>query len=246
VVTATLTLTSNGGTRAVALACTGVAPAITAAPSWVEFSTVLQGTTASRVLAITNPGTAPLTISSATVTGAPFAIATPTPFTVAVGATTMIEVRCSPSAAGHYQGTITVTHDAGAAPLAVGTGCVGVLGRITLLAPLAEMRLYPGESGTATIRNDGVGPLYVAELRFSTDAPELSFSGVTLPATLAVGETLSWQVDCAPWPWNVASSKVYAKHNGLQEGSLFAVTCGGRVDLPVDPVDPIDPGLEER
>ena len=146
-------------------------------------------------------------------------------------------VRCSPTAPGYNQGTITVNHDAGA-PLTVGTGCNGVEGRITVLAPLGALDLQAGESATATIRNDGVGPLYIGELRFSEDAPGLSFSGVTLPVTLPVGGTLTWSVDCTAAPGYQSFAKVYAKHDGLQEGSLFGVTC-------TQPAIWIEPPVEE-
>ncbi len=69
VFTANFQITSNGGNRTVALACVGVAPAIAASRTYVNFGSLLTGNSRSEGVSLISTGSAPLTITGVTLAG---------------------------------------------------------------------------------------------------------------------------------------------------------------------------------
>lgn len=108
------------------------AAAVTVNPPSLSFASQTIGTTsAAQAAALTNTGTAPLAISSVSVTGAnaaDFARTTTCPLspsTLAAGASCSISVSFTPSASGARAASVTITDDAAASPQALalsGTG----------------------------------------------------------------------------------------------------------------------------
>jgi len=96
--------------------------------------------------------------------------------------------------------------------------------------------LYGSQWGRATIHNTGVGPLHINNLT----ASGLSIRGITLPATVAPGATLSWSVGCIPTSGTKPiRSSMIAWHDGAPPGihSLFSITCYHYI-IVVDPPGP--------
>lgn len=240
VTTGWIEVRTNVGNQRVNLTCTGGQAQLTA-PTWIDLPDVLLGGATTKTFTISNPGTVPLTINSATITGGNGFSVTSMPTTIAPGGSVSATVRCSPSVAGYFNGTLQLASNAATSPTSIGIGCRAATGRITVLDG-SNLELGWCQSGTVTIQNSGVGPLEIAELRFTQDG-WMSTSGIALPATLAAGEITSWQVDCVcAKPAFSVSAKHYAKHDGVWEGSLGSVTCGvenggggDTIELPIDP-----------
>ena len=237
-VTGWIEVRSNAGDRRVDLTCTGGQAQLTA-PTWVDLPDVLLGSATTATFTVSNPGNVPLAITSAAITGGNGFSFTGLPSSLAPGASATVTLRCSPSVAGYFSGSLQIASNAATSPTSIGIGCRAATGRITVLAG-ADLELGWCESGTVTIQNSGVGPLGIAELHFTNIG--MSTSGIALPATLAAGEIASWQVDCDCWkPGFSIGAKHYAKHDGVQEGSFAAVTCGvengggDTIDPPIDP-----------
>lgn len=242
---ATLLLSSDGGSAAVALSCRGFAPVLSVSSTRLDFGTILVGTTSSRTLTVSNAGTAPLLVSSSTLTGPDFQLTTPSAFTVSPGTSQGVTVTCAPATVGSRTGTLTLQHNAGS-PVSIALACNATAGQLQVVQPVGTMALASYGSGRATIRNIGTGPLRIT--RFSLlgtpNAGSLSMTGITLPVTVAPGYYLSWFVKCTPTaPNQYISARVYATHDGLPTGALFNVTCyaGVVIDDPVPPVPPAEP-----
>ena len=236
----TLSITSDGGGLVlVGLSGRGVEPRISVSPTSLAFGTILVGTSRSQSFTVSNTGTAPLLVSSSSLTGLDFQLSTPTPFSVAPGSSQSVTVACAPATTGSRTGTLVLQHDAGA-PVSISLSCNATAGQLQLVEPLNGMVLYSSQSGSATIRNTGVGPLTVWSLRFGTKTSYVSIRGISLPRVLAPGATLSWVVDCGSTT-NVPAERttMLVTHDGVPTGSLFNITCyPGIVTIPEPPPPP--------
>ncbi len=134
--TGTLTVTDNapGSPQVVPLTGTGIGPIVTLSPSTLTFATQLVGTTSSgKNATLTNTGTAALTISSISVTGAnpaDYLESNTCGSTVAVGATCTFSVAFRPKSRGTRTASLSVSDNAAASPQTValsGTGTVVTL-----------------------------------------------------------------------------------------------------------------------
>jgi hypothetical protein len=132
---ATLSITSNGGSATVALSGNGIAaalaPAASVAPAAIDFGTVAVGSSGSPVAAtITNVGTAALVVGSASLVGgqsADYALvaACPSGTPLSPGQSCSYTVAFRPQAAGVRGATLRVAHNATGSPSSValaGTG----------------------------------------------------------------------------------------------------------------------------
>lgn len=79
-------------------------------PRGINFGAVTPGQTRTSAIVVKNNGSAPLLVSGATSSIGQFTIAAPAlPFTIAPGGEQSVDVRFAPSAAGVFNGTITLT-----------------------------------------------------------------------------------------------------------------------------------------
>lgn len=105
----------------VTLTGTGVtppAPGLTLSSEAISFGNVFLGIPSTQDLTMTSSGTAPVTVSAITVSGAPFSVDTPPlPLTLAPQATGQIEVMFDPTVAGNDTGTVTVISNAYSSPV---------------------------------------------------------------------------------------------------------------------------------
>jgi hypothetical protein len=129
--TATLTATNGTSSQAFSLqlnpaASTGSA-GMTLASTSVAFGNVNLNTPATQTVLLTSSGTAPLTVSAATIQGTGFTMSgITTPATLNPGQTAILSVQFNPTAAGAASGTLTISSNAasgGTATIALsGTG----------------------------------------------------------------------------------------------------------------------------
>ena len=120
---------------------------LVANPSAPQLGELVYGNSASQPVTISNAGTAPLTITAATVNGAGFSSGgLNLPTTVAPGASVTLEVTFSPEASGSYTGTLTLLSSAS---------------NSSVVLPLFGSGISPGagcgcSSDTKTVTADGV------------------------------------------------------------------------------------------
>lgn len=188
---------------------TPLPPGLYVNPSPLTFGAQRVGTTSAAItLSARNASPSPVTISSATATG-PFATGMTTPLTIAPGATSNFTTTFTPTATGAATGQINLVSDAPNSPSVV---------------PLAGTGIQPGSSlsptslafgnqavgtqsatGTVTLSNPGTDALTVTA--FNVTGPFLA-QGLTLPRTIAVGATATFQVLFAPTVAGAATGSV--------------------------------------
>jgi hypothetical protein len=135
--TATLTATASGVAKTFAIQLSG-APGLTVSSTTLAFGNVNLNTPTNKSVTLTSSGTAPLTISAATLTGTGFSMTGATfPVTLNSGQAATLQVTFNPTVAGAATGSIAITSNAATNPnpaIALsGTGIapVGVLSSLT-------------------------------------------------------------------------------------------------------------------
>lgn len=110
---------------------TGSAPTLqlTASPTILNFGNVMVGNNATKTVTLTNTGNASLNISQISVSGPPFmASGTSPPSTLSVGQSVTLSIAFSPTAAGAFNGSVSVLSNATDSPTLIvltGTGMEG-------------------------------------------------------------------------------------------------------------------------
>src|SRR5207245_354121 len=140
--TATVTITDDapGSPQSVSLAGMGIAPAVTLAPTNLAFGDQRLSTTSpAQTVTLTNSGTATLSITSIALAGSnpgDFAIAAGTTCTngatVVAGASCLINLTFTPTAASARTATVTITDDAASSPQSVSLAGTGIVPAVTL------------------------------------------------------------------------------------------------------------------
>ena len=202
---ATVTVASNAGPATIALTGTGVAPAVSVSTTSVAFGNRLVGTTSAPVtVTVSNPGTAPLTVSGVTVTGtnaADFA-ASGCAAAVPAGGACAVTVTFTPSATGGRVGTLTVATDATPSAVAVALSGTGTAPGATLSATAltfgTQLVGSTSPAQTVTVTNSGSAPLTVTGVTVTgTNAADFAQTN-TCAATVAPGGTCTVSVTFAP------------------------------------------------
>jgi Abnormal spindle-like microcephaly-assoc'd, ASPM-SPD-2-Hydin len=113
--TGNLTITSNsttGSTAVVSLSGTGAAanPQLTLSAATLSFGSVNVNSSATQTVTLTSSGSSPLTVTSASTTGASFALVGGSfPITLNPNQSTTLQAKFSPTAAGSVTGNLTIS-----------------------------------------------------------------------------------------------------------------------------------------
>ncbi|HXM94069.1 MAG TPA: choice-of-anchor D domain-containing protein [Candidatus Dormibacteraeota bacterium] len=183
---------------------TDAQPQLGIAPSSLNFGNVTAGTTATRVVILSNTGNANLTITTVTVTGAPFTTTgITTPATVAPGGNVALNVMYSPKTASTDTGLVTIsTNDPIASTATIslsGAGTTAAVGQLTLNPASLNFGNIPvGGNGTlaATVTNSGQAAVHITQV--STTDAQYAVSGLNVPTALNPGQSATLQVKYAP------------------------------------------------
>src|SRR3989441_7892622 len=192
-----------GSPQSVSLAGTGIAPAVTLAPANLAFGTQRVSTPSPvQTVALTNSGTAPLSIATAVLGGTnagDFALASGTTCingaTLAAGANCVLNLTFTPTAASARTATVTITDDAADSPQSMSLAGTGIAPAVTFaptnLAFGTQRVSTPSPVQTVTLTNSGTAPLSIATAVLGgADAGDFALaSGTTCinGATLAAG-----------------------------------------------------------
>jgi hypothetical protein len=173
-------------------------------PSTVDFGTVAVGSIGWQSFRISNSGTTPLSVTQVTVTGTSFA--TPSlvlPIKIAAGQKTSLSVRFAPTAAGNATGGISLVSNATTSPMGIllfGSGLAATSASVISVNPssLAFPNVNVAGSSTQplTISNSGGTSLVVNQ--GTVTGSGFSMSGLTIPLTIAAGQSSSFSVRFAP------------------------------------------------
>lgn len=211
--TGTVVVTDNAGnvtgtTQSASLAGTGTGVAkIAFSPTSLTFaSTDVSVADATQTITLSNPGTAPLTITALAVTGADPSDFTQTHTctgTVAAAGSCTITVTFNPIAAGTRTASVSVTDNAAASPQTVAlTGTAVGVAEATVSGPItfaSQIVATTSAAQTATVTNSGSASLVVASFALSgTNAADFKATSTTCPGTLAIAANCGISITFTP------------------------------------------------
>ncbi len=181
---------AGGSPHTISVSGTGIAPVATLYPATISFGRQRVGTTSgTRPLTLKNTGTAPLAVSSDSVSGGNFSLAgSSPPFILNPGDSSTFSVSFTPTASGDTTGSISFHDDATGNPHVVGLSGTGVQPLVQLLPAawdFGEQRAFTASPPKVfTLKNTGNDSLRIFSIRTWGDFGEthtLPISPITLP-----------------------------------------------------------------
>lgn len=171
------------------------------ASSSLNFGNVVSGGTTSLTERLTNTGRRGISISAAYVTGSGFAISGVTfPLSIGPGQSAAIQVTFSPTGTTTYAGTLVVNSNASNQNLSVSLSGRGVLpGTLSPSAAslgFGNVTVGSLQSATETVTNIGYYNVTISQISSSNN--QFAVSGITLPITLAQGQSAAFIVGFDP------------------------------------------------
>jgi hypothetical protein len=245
----------NGPTPPCTAPAAAPTPDATIAPGAVVFPSVTVGTaSAAKAVAVTNTGTANLTISSVTATGlnaADFAVdALACSVPVAPNGSCTVMVTMTPSAEGPRTAALSIVDDAIGSPHSVGLSGTGVaVPAPSIEVTPATLHFSSGAIGvaaspqTVTVRNAGQADLVVGSMDVLPAGSDFSVVGgscAPLPVTVTPGTTCTIDIAFAPSAIGDRSATLSVGSNAAGTPHTVALTgvalADGQVnDPPVAP-----------
>ncbi len=179
----------------------GNSGSVASSPTTLAFGNAQVGSHASLSETVKNTGASTVTISSASVGNAAYSISGLTlPASVAAGQSIAFTVKFAPNAAGSASGNLTLVSDATNSPLTIplsGTGVTaGNLSANPASLAFGNVQVGSDASLSETVKNTGGSTVTISSASVGNAA--YSISGLTLPASVAAGQSITFTVKFAP------------------------------------------------
>jgi len=225
-----VTVTNNDGVSAVA-AVTGtqVQPGLSLIPASASFGSVVTGNTNSQTVQIKNSGTANLTVSQATVTGAGFSLGgLALPMTITPGQSGNFNVQYAPQSAGNVSGAVSIISNAPNSPASVALSATGVASSYTISVNPSSLSFGSVTDGSSaahgfTVTNTGNANVAISAMTATgTGYSIVSGAGAV---TLSPNQSTSVSVQFAPSAAGAVSGSVNILSNAT--GSVPSVALSG-------------------
>ena len=227
-------LTSNATNSAMQISVQGggvYKGQLEAQPSSVAFGQVLVGSSLSQSVVLTSIASNKETVKGFQVSGAGFSVSGPaTPLALSAGQSFTVTAKFSPQAAGLVSGNIRILSTAGSGlnvPLTatgVATTTTGHLAVSPSALSLGSVRV--GSSGTASgsLRASGASVTVTAD---SVNNSAFTLSGLTLPVTIAAGQSVPFTVKFTPSAAGSASATLAFTSNAQTATTSESLTGTG-------------------
>jgi len=175
---------------------------LVAKPSSFNFSNVPIGQTETQVFVLTNSGGTPVTVSAISVSNSAFKISGATlPVVVAAGQSIGLNLTFSPTASTSFGGHLMVTSNASNSPLKIsiqGSGVTNTTGQLSVTPSLLNLgSVIVGSSATASGSLSATGASVTINAASSSNSA-FTLTGLSLPATIAAGQTVPFSVSFSP------------------------------------------------
>jgi centrosomal CEP192-like protein/ASPM-SPD-2-Hydin domain-containing protein/HYDIN/CFA65/VesB family protein len=221
---ATVSLGGNGTTTAV--------PQLTVSPTSVNFGNVPLNVASSQSVKLTSTGTAPVTISAATVTGPPFSVTGGSfPVTLNPNQSVTLQVQFNPSAAGAASGRLTVTSDSTTGATTNiqlgGTGTVATTPQLTVSPQSLSFGNVAVNSSTTlpvTLTSSGTAPVTISAATIA--GTSFTDTGSAFPLTLNPSQSVTLQVKFNPTTAGGASGQLTINSNSSSGASTVIQLSG--------------------
>jgi Abnormal spindle-like microcephaly-assoc'd, ASPM-SPD-2-Hydin len=195
-------------------------------PTTVAFGNVSVGSSGTQSVTVTNTGTAAVNIASAQISGTGFTVMGGNPSaSVPVGQSVTLQLRFAPTTRGAASGTLTVTSDASNSSLSVSLSGTGMQPALTISpASLNFSNVVVGQSSTqaVTLTNSGNAGLTMNLATISGGG--FGMSGLSLPATIAAGANLQFNVTFTPTSTSGSTGSVVFTDNATGSPQTLALT----------------------
>jgi Abnormal spindle-like microcephaly-assoc'd, ASPM-SPD-2-Hydin len=184
---------------------------LTAAPASVAFGNVQAGTSQTLSDTLSNTGTANLTITQAAVTGTGFSTTgLNLPLTLAPGQSTTFSVIFTPQSIGSASGTLALTNSGSNSTLSIALSGTAVAAGNLSASPTSfsfgSIQTGTSQTQTETLNNTGGESLTISQAAAS--GAGFSFTGLSLPMTLAANQSTTFGVVFAPTAAGASSGKL--------------------------------------
>ncbi|WP_161784324.1 choice-of-anchor D domain-containing protein [Aquabacterium sp. NJ1] len=255
-----LTITNNGSGSplAVALSGTGIAanPVAQVSPGSLSFSQTIGVASAAQTVAVSNTGTAALTLSSINLSGAAAADYQIDPTsTCANGGTVAVNNSCNvklvfkPSATGSRAATLNVAHNATNSPSMValnGIGNAAPQGTLTLnqsSMTFASTAIGGTSQQAVTLGNNGAAPLTLSSMSITgANGADFVVGGdCATGASLAVGSNCTAKVTFSPAAVGTRTGTLTINTSGSSNPTATLALSGTAVAAPA-PLVSVTPG----
>ncbi len=232
-VSGNIAISSNGSGSSVNTGLTGTGVAtgsLVASPSSLSFGSVQNGNTQTASETLTNSGGSSVIISQAAATGPGFSVNGITlPLTLAAGQSTSFSVAFAPQTGGAASGGIAIASNASNPSLGValsGTGTTaGALTASPSTVSFGSVQTGNSQTASETLTNSGGSSVIISQA--AATGPGFSVSGITLPLTLAAGQSTSFSVAFAPQTSGAASGGVTIASNASIASLAIALSGTG-------------------
>jgi hypothetical protein len=230
-VTGNLSLTSNASNSptAVSLGGSGASQAgtLSVSPASMSFGSVVVGNSATQNVTIA-AATISVTISQATAS-AGFSLSGLTlPTTLAAGQSATFQVKFAPAATGSVSGNLSLTSNASNSPTVVSLSGSGASQPGTLSASPVSVSfgsVVVGNSATQNVTvTAGTNSVLISQ---ATASAGFSLSGLTLPTTLATGQSVTFQVKFAPTTTGSATGSLSVTSNASNSPTVVSLSGTG-------------------
>ena len=227
----TLSIVSDASNSPATVTLTGTAVTyqLGVSPTSLNFGSVTVGSSATQTVTATNTGTANVTISGASATGRGFsASGSGLPLTLAPAQSAALSVTFAPSTAGSAAGSVSIVSSASNTPVTVALTGTGVSSTYQLTPGVNSLSF--GSVGvsaksllTLSLTNTGTGDVTISQI--SVTGAGYSLSGLSLPATVAPGQSITLSVTFAPTAAGSATGTLSVSSNA--SGSPLAIALAG-------------------
>ena len=195
----------------------------------VSFGNIQVGSSQTQYETLTNFGNSTVTISKATITGAGFGLSgLSLPLNLNKGQSITFNVRFSPKAGGNVSGGIAVVSNASRPNLPIALAGTGVsAGSLTSSASTLNFgSVALGTSKIVTVTLTATGSSVTVSSATSTSA-EFSLTGLSLPKTIAAGQSASVSLTFTPQSSGAASGSISLTSNAANTPVVETLTGSG-------------------
>jgi hypothetical protein len=216
---------------------TALAPGYLTAPASMNLGSVAVGGSQTQSFTLSNSGGSSLTISGATFSGTGFSVSGLTfPYTLAAGGSASLSVIFAPTAAGTDTATVTLSSDASDPSVAVSLTGSATTSSGTLGVTPGSMSFGTVTIGTALSQSGNItasgGSVTLSSVSSSNSA--FTVGGLTLPVTLAAGQSVPFTVSFAPTATATASANISFLTSTSALSAETATGSGGTTQHIVD------------
>jgi Abnormal spindle-like microcephaly-assoc'd, ASPM-SPD-2-Hydin len=221
-----LTIANNGASPVLSIPLMGkavAAGALTISPASFNFGSVTDGSSQSLPAMLTNTGGTSVTVTQVAFSGSSFTVnGLNLPVTLQGGQSISFDIVFTPKSGGSDSGNLAITSDASNPALGVSVSGSGVApGGLTASASslsFGKVTIGGSQVLPETLMNSGGSSITVNQI---TAVPGYTVSGVSLPLTLASGQSTSFNVTFSP------------QSAGSDDGSLALANSGPTATLTI-------------